>query len=101
MPGFLEDKQIVSRFLLANKCPPRQDANRHPMHIGRRIKEVAASQQLSAVDLAQKLCCSRANVYKIFDRATIDTGQLARICRILNHDFFSELSQETHLSTNS
>lgn len=33
-------------------------------------------------------------MYNIFNRATIDSELLMRICRVLNHDFFADLSEE-------
>lgn len=43
---------------------------------------------------AQELHCKRTNVYDIFNRQTVDTELLARISRILGHDFFRDLSDE-------
>lgn len=94
MPWFLEDKQIVSRFYVVVFCPRRQDVKGHPMHIGRRIQEVVSAKGLTVVAFSRQLCCTRANAYKIFSRPSIDTHSLARICRILDHDFFADLSQD-------
>ncbi len=43
---------------------------------------------LSVTAFAKKIHTSRRNVYMIFGRATIDTGLLARISKVLGHDFF-------------
>ena len=37
---------------------------------------------------ARKLSYSRTNVYKIFEKPSIDTNLLLRISSILNYDFF-------------
>lgn len=37
---------------------------------------------------AGELSCSRTNVYKIFSKPSIDTGDLVRISRILDYNFF-------------
>lgn len=63
------------------------------MHIGQRIKEVVKEREMTVVDFARALPCSRENVYKLFRKDNIDVKQLCHICRVLNHDFFQELSE--------
>ena len=43
---------------------------------------------------ARKLCLDRSNVYRLFQRNTIDTGLLARISIILDRNFFTVLSEQ-------
>ena len=66
------------------------------MKIGRRIKEVfdAMPKGCTVVWFAAQLNCERCNVYRIFERENIDMQLLARISRVLNHDFFKDLSDE-------
>ncbi len=64
------------------------------MHIGQRIKEELHKQGKPVVWLARQLSYSRTNIYKLFDKSTIDTGVLLRISAILHHDFFAEYSRE-------
>lgn len=64
------------------------------MHIGKHIQEIMKQQGRSASWLAKNIPCERSNVYYIYERNTIDTELLERICRLLNHDFFKELSDE-------
>lgn len=66
------------------------------MHIGERIREVFDQQPRThtAVWFAKQLNCDRRNIYKIFSRNNIDILLLLRISRILQHDFFKELSAE-------
>lgn len=64
------------------------------MHIGHRVQEVLREQERSATWFAEKLCYTRSNVYKIFDRSSIDTFLLQRISQILNHNFFADLSDD-------
>lgn len=68
------------------------------IHIGHRIKEVfdAMPRRYTIVWLAGELNCTRPNVYHIFERPSIDTALLARLCQILNHDFFADLSANLH-----
>ena len=44
--------------------------------------------------LAKKINCDRTNIYKIFQRPSIDTELLSRISKALEHDFFLDLSEE-------
>lgn len=67
------------------------------MHIGMRIREVLYAQGLTASWLAEQLPCERSNAYNIFRRPTINVSQLFTISKILNHDFFKELSAELEL----
>lgn len=64
------------------------------MHIGNRIKEVMKERGMSVVAFSRQLGCSRTNTYKLFEHYSIDTMQLLRISRILNHDFFADYQQE-------
>lgn len=64
------------------------------MHIGHRIKEVMDQRHASVVSVARSLGCERTNVYNIFSRKEISTGLLQKICIILEHDFFKELSED-------
>lgn len=64
------------------------------MHIGHRVQEVLREQERSATWFAEKLCYTRSNVYKIFERSSIDTFLLQRISQILNHNFFADLSDD-------
>ena len=58
------------------------------MHIGQLIKEELESQGKTVVWFAKQLSYSRTNVYKIFEKSSIDTDVLYRISCILHHDFF-------------
>ncbi|MBQ8242977.1 MAG: helix-turn-helix domain-containing protein [Bacteroidaceae bacterium] len=59
------------------------------MHIGKLIKQRMDEQGKTVVWLARQLSYSRTNVYKIYDKASIDTDVLLRISSILEYDFFS------------
>ena len=64
------------------------------MHIGERIKQVMEERNKPVTWLAKEINCERTNVYNIFSRKDISSGLLKKICVILNHDFFKELSEE-------
>ena len=59
------------------------------MHIGKLIKQRMDEQGKTVVWLARQLSYSRTNVYKIYDKASIDTDVLLRISSIREYDFFS------------
>ena len=47
---------------------------------------------MSASELAKLIPCERTNVYNIFKRKSLDARLLMRISKVLNYDFFIELS---------
>lgn len=62
------------------------------INIGERIKEELLLQERSVTWFARRLGCTRMGVYRIFEKQSIDTQRLAQISKILQHDFFKELS---------
>ena len=82
------------------------------MHVGQIIEQQVREQGHTVTWFANQLCCTRANVYKIFSKDNIDVHLLLRISRILRYDFFKAISQkqttslysvnefDTELSTN-
>ncbi|HIT15411.1 MAG TPA: helix-turn-helix transcriptional regulator [Candidatus Avimuribaculum pullicola] len=64
------------------------------INIGKLIHEQVKRQGKSVTWLAQQLNYSRTNLYKIFDKTSIDTDVLLRISQALNYDFFALYSQE-------
>ena len=63
------------------------------VHIGKKIKEVLDNNPLSVVDFAEKIGLTRNGAYKVFEKETIDTGQLQKISQVLGHDFFGYYEQ--------
>ena len=61
-------------------------------HIGHIIRQVVTKKGIKVPWIAQQLGCHRNNVYLIFSRRWIDTDTLMKLSRILNHDFFADLS---------
>lgn len=64
------------------------------MHIGEAIREELEKQGKTVVWLADELSYSRTNIYKIFNRPSIDTAVLRRISLALQTDFFKICSEE-------
>lgn len=61
-------------------------------HIGELIKQELERQERSISWLARKLSCDRTKVYRLLQKHSIDTYDLARISILLSHDFFADLS---------
>lgn len=61
--------------------------------IGQLIKEELERQERTVAWFARKLSCDRSNVYRLFQKHSIDTALLRRISLILNRDFFADLSK--------
>lgn len=61
------------------------------LHIGQLIKSELEKQERTPTWLAKKINCDRTNIYRIFDRESIDTALLSRISTALNRNFFEDL----------
>lgn len=64
------------------------------IHIGEQIRKQVEEQGKTSVWLARELGCHRTNLYKIYDKSSIDTSVLMRISRILGYDFFRLYTNE-------
>lgn len=56
--------------------------------IGERIKSVFDASQIKLKDFAEELGVARQNIYRIFEKDSIDSDLLMKICQVLNHNFF-------------
>ncbi len=64
--------------------------------IGKIIEKILREKRIPITEFAKKINTNRNNVYHIFNRKTLDTGLLARISEILEHDFFQYyISEQT------
>ena len=66
--------------------------------IGQLIEEEVRRQNWKMTDFADKICCTRANVYNIFERNKMDVAQLQLISKVLNHNFFADLAENPDLA---
>ncbi len=64
------------------------------MHIGRQIQKTLACKGMTVVAFARSIPTSRENAYRIFKKRNIDIQLLQRICLVLEHDFFKDLSKD-------
>ena len=66
----------------------------HVVHTGQLIQSVLHQQGKTVTWFAQQLCCTRTNVYKIFQKQNLDIEIIWRASCILKYDFFQALSAE-------
>ncbi len=69
------------------------------MHIGQIIKEQVKRRRLKAGQFAKLLNVSEPNIYKIYQRESIDTALLQRICLVLDHNFFEPYYRQFSISS--
>ena len=70
------------------------------VNIGQTIKDELLRQERTVSWLARKLNCTRAMVYRIFSKNSIDTNLLIQISLVLHHNFFCELKEDVDISLN-
>lgn len=66
--------------------------------IGQLIENEVRKQGWIIKDFAERICCTRTNVYDIFNRNKMDVAQLAHISKILKHNFFKDLAKNLELA---
>lgn len=69
--------------------------------IGQLIKEELTAQERSVSWFARKLSIDRSNIYRLFQKNSLDTSLLTRISLVLNKDFFMLLSDNLQKKRNS
>ena len=65
--------------------------------LGELIEDEVRKQQIQITDFADMICCGRNNVYKIFDKSSIQVDQLVLISKVLNRNFLLELAENPSL----
>ena len=70
-----------------------KDKEKSTVAIGEIIKQELKNQGKTSIWLAEELGCHRTNVYKIYNRNTIDSGMLFHISKLLKVDFFKYFSE--------
>ncbi|MCR4774218.1 MAG: helix-turn-helix domain-containing protein [Prevotella sp.] len=63
-------------------------------NLGTLIKEVANKKAISPNKLAESIGCTVGNIYKYFRKNNMDIQLLARIGKVLEHDFFYDISKK-------
>lgn len=70
-----------------------KDKEKSTVAIGEIIKRELKNQGKTSVWLVEELGCHRTNVYKIYNRNTIDSGMLFHISKLLKVDFFKYFTE--------
>ena len=70
-----------------------KDKEKSTVAIGEIIKRELKNQGKTSVWLAEELGCHHTNVYKIYNRNTIDSGMLFHISKLLKVDFFKYFTE--------
>lgn len=64
------------------------------LHIGNLVKAKLKEKAHTCVWLAAQMGCSRANLYKIFNKKYVGSRDLEKLSLILNFNFFEVVSKE-------
>ncbi len=64
------------------------------IHVGNMIKKELKKQDRSVKWLAKEIYCEKSNIYKMFNRKSIDLGQLMLISNVLQHNFLRDCFEE-------
>ena len=70
----------------------------YSFHIGHLVKAVFDESGLTVAEFAKRIHCERTNVYKIFNRYTIDVALLVKISQALQHNFFVDVMNMSGLA---
>lgn len=62
-------------------------------HAGEMVKARLKESGHTVVWLAEQLNCSRTNIYKIFERSSLNSDELLFLSQLLGYDFFKPFSQ--------
>jgi len=62
-------------------------------HVGHIIKAVFDEQGRTVKWFAEKMCCNRTNIHKIFEKQHLNSETIARASQVLGHDFFLDISK--------
>lgn len=70
------------------------------IHVGSLVRTELLRQQKSVSWLAEQLGIQRPNCYRILNAQSLQTDVLCHLCRVTQHDFFLEISQQLSLTIN-
>lgn len=64
--------------------------------IGEKIKEIFEDRKIKLKDFAEGIGVARQNIYRIFEKDSIDTELLLKIGEVLEHNFFQYFGEHGH-----
>jgi len=62
------------------------------INAGQLVREVFKSTGLSVTELGKRVGTTRQNIYRIFDRKSIDSALLFRLGKAMSYDFYKHFS---------
>lgn len=68
------------------------------INIGEKIKEIFESKEMKLKDFAEEIGVARQNVYRIFEKDSIDITLLKKIGAILDHDFLEYFTNQEQIA---
>lgn len=64
------------------------------VHVGNMIHDEMLHQGRTVAWLAKAIYCEKSNIYKLFNRKSIDLDQLIQISEVLDHNFLRDCYEE-------
>lgn len=71
------------------------------IHIGELIQKEMKRQGRTVNWLAERVCCEKSNIYKMFRRKSLDLEQLMLVSTVLGHNFLRDCFEEISSKKNS
>lgn len=70
------------------------NGNKNYLHIGHLIQAQLKADKRSVGWLAREIGCTRNNVYKIFNKASLDSDLILRVSKAMQFNFFRYYTEE-------
>ena len=83
-----------STFASSNQNSSVMSFTMKDVHVGVMIKKELKHQGRTVKWLAQQIYCEKSNIYKMFNRKSIDLGQLMLVSNVLQHNFLRDCYEE-------
>lgn len=90
---FFAEQNAASIFAAQTK-QQAMDFRMKDVHVGNLIHDELRKQGRTVKWLSEKIYCEKSNIYKLFQRKSIDLKQLMMISKALNHNFLRDCFEE-------
>ena len=92
------EQDLLPRLFYVVLCNGNIMETQNKLHIGHMVKSVFDKSGLSVAEFARRIHCERTNVYKIFNRQSIDVETLVKISEALEYNFMADVMKHYGLS---
>ena len=65
--------------------------------LGKKVYLAMLERGMSVEQLAGAIGCTKKNVYKFFQKRSINTDLLLKLSQVVQHDFFAEISRNLQI----